>query len=75
MKYATAEAFEDGDLDISFSDTASKLMARLFEAMDIWRERRKKRRHLYGMSEHLLRDIGLSRGEAMFFSNQQFWGE
>jgi len=75
MKYATPAVFEDSNLEISLTDTASKLSARLFEAIDSWRERRKKRAHLYGMSAHLLRDIGLSRGEVMFLSNQQFWGE
>jgi uncharacterized protein YjiS (DUF1127 family) len=38
-----------------------------------WRERARQRRHLAGLNDHILRDIGLTRGDVMAESSKPFW--
>lgn len=38
-----------------------------------WRERARQRRHLAGLTDHMLRDIGLVRGDVMAESSKPFW--
>jgi len=38
-----------------------------------WRERARQRRHLAGLNDHMLRDIGLTRGDVMAESSKPFW--
>jgi uncharacterized protein YjiS (DUF1127 family) len=73
MKYATPVVFEDNDLETSLADAVSNLVVKLFIAVDTWRQRSKTRAQLAGMSSHLLKDIGISRGEALFELNKHFW--
>jgi uncharacterized protein YjiS (DUF1127 family) len=75
MKYATHEAYEFGRAETSVADAASRLISRYLQAVNAWRQRSRTRAQLAGMSSHLLRDIGLTRGEAMFEANKQFWEE
>ncbi|MBT0964035.1 DUF1127 domain-containing protein [Denitromonas iodatirespirans] len=38
-----------------------------------WIKRSRDRRDLREMEEHLLRDVGISRGQANFEGNKPFW--
>jgi len=38
-----------------------------------WRERARQRRHLAGLNDHMLRDIGLTRGDVMAECSKPFW--
>lgn len=52
------------------------LVARLRRAVArirLWRERARQRRHLAGLSDHMLRDLGLTRGDVMAESSKPFW--
>ena len=52
------------------------LRARLRGVVDqirIWRERARQRRHLAGLNDHMLRDIGLTRGDVMAEFSKPFW--
>lgn len=40
-----------------------------------WRERARSRRELRELDDYLLRDIGVSRGEADFIASKPFWRE
>lgn len=40
-----------------------------------WLGRVRQRRVVYGLSDHMLKDVGLSRREAGHESNRQFWRE
>jgi uncharacterized protein YjiS (DUF1127 family) len=41
--------------------------------LQLWRERRRQRRALGAVSDHMLKDMGLSRGEAGRESEKRFW--
>jgi uncharacterized protein YjiS (DUF1127 family) len=38
-----------------------------------WNNRRRTRRDLAGLSDHMLRDIGLTRADAFFECRKPFW--
>jgi len=40
-----------------------------------WRRRIRDRRELAGLSELMLHDIGITRGDAEFLSRKPFWRE
>ncbi len=46
---------------------------RLLLLMDGWLERRRQRRSLLGLSDHMLKDIGVTRGEALREGTKPFW--
>jgi len=43
------------------------------EAIGVWRERRRMRRHLTLLSEHMLQDIGVSRADVVQEAEKPFW--
>lgn len=45
----------------------------LFDLMAAWSERRRQRRALEALPDHLLHDIGLSRADAMNEADKPFW--
>ncbi len=50
--------------------------ASLSDVVDLifmWQERVRTRRHLHELDEHMLRDIGLSRGDALHEASKPFW--
>jgi uncharacterized protein YjiS (DUF1127 family) len=58
------------------ADPATSLARRiggLAEAMGIWIERVRMRRRLSHLSDHMLRDIGVSRAEAARETEKPFW--
>lgn len=48
-------------------------VAGLAGLIQVWRNRQRQRRDLARMSEHMLRDIGLTPGEAMDEMAKPFW--
>ena len=40
-----------------------------------WLERYRQRRTVYGLSDHMLKDIGVSRADVERESSKQFWRE
>lgn len=45
----------------------------LFDMMMEWSERRRQRRALQALPDHLLHDIGLSRADAVSEAEKPFW--
>lgn len=46
---------------------------RLIETLERWVERHRQRRALLEMSDHLLKDIGISRADAWQEAHKPFW--
>lgn len=58
------------------ANLAARLAAALgaaFEALLLWQERSRERRQLREMSDHLLKDLGLSRADIEKESSKPFW--
>ena len=51
----------------------SGLLGRVFDMLMTWSERARERHELHSMSEHSLRDIGLSRADAAQEYDKPFW--
>jgi uncharacterized protein YjiS (DUF1127 family) len=45
----------------------------VLDQLSAWRERRRQRRRLADLDDHLLRDIGLSRAEVELECHKPFW--
>ncbi|WP_449227290.1 DUF1127 domain-containing protein [Azospirillum argentinense] len=45
----------------------------LFDTVATWNERRRQRRALEALPDHLLQDIGLSRADAATEADKPFW--
>ncbi|MBK3732051.1 DUF1127 domain-containing protein [Azospirillum brasilense] len=45
----------------------------LFDTVATWNERRRQRRALEALPDHLLQDIGLSRADAVTEADKPFW--
>ena len=41
--------------------------------LDVWSERRRQRRALLELSDHMLKDIGIGRGETYREGRKPFW--
>lgn len=50
-----------------------ELFRRLFEALRRTLERRRSRRQLLTLSDHMLKDIGISRADAVHEAEKPFW--
>ena len=46
---------------------------RLVQRLLLWHERARQRRHLQDLSDHMLRDIGLSRADVLAEAYKPFW--
>ena len=53
----------------ALSDAAGRIVATLSK----WRRRSHERAELAALDDRMLRDIGLSKGEAEFLANKPFW--
>lgn len=51
----------------------SLAIARAFDRFYLWQRRHAGRRQLQGLDERLLRDIGLSRADALREASKPFW--
>jgi uncharacterized protein YjiS (DUF1127 family) len=52
---------------------AQAWLAHAFEQVLAWHERARQRRQLQQLSEHMLKDIGLSRADAAAEISKPFW--
>jgi uncharacterized protein YjiS (DUF1127 family) len=48
-------------------------VAGLLATVFAWRERARSRRHLAGLNDHMLRDIGIDRASASAEADKGFW--
>lgn len=55
-----------------FRHTGAWLL-RVVAILELWSERRRQRRALRGLSDHMLKDVGLSRGQAEYEGRRPFW--
>lgn len=59
---------------VSMAAASASLWARhMAERLQLWRERRRQRRALASVSDHMLKDMGLTRADAGRESEKQFW--
>ncbi len=54
-------------------DVAVRFALHLSSLLDAWSERRRQRRALLELSDHMLKDIGIGRGEAYREGRKPFW--
>ena len=73
MEYATPEAFAVDHAATSLADSSGNLISKIYKTVNTWRHRSKTRALLSGVSAHTLRDIGISKTDAMIESNKPFW--
>jgi len=45
----------------------------LWQRLELWAERRRQRRELLRLPDHVLKDIGISRAEALSEAGKPFW--
>ena len=50
-------------------------LGRLAELISIWRQRSRERRQLHGLSEHMLKDLGISRADVDHETSKRYWEE
>jgi uncharacterized protein YjiS (DUF1127 family) len=55
------------------AESASGLLSAGVERLLLWQERARQRRALGALSDSLLKDIGISRGQAFRESGKPFW--
>ena len=53
--------------------SSKRTVIAIFPAIRVWQERTRQRRALASLDDHLLRDIGLSRAQAVSESAKPFW--
>ncbi len=60
-------------LDRSRSSILNRMALRCTAIAEIWIDRHRQRQTLCGLSDHMLKDIGVSRSEAEHESRKPFW--
>lgn len=50
-------------------------LGRLADRISIWRQRSRERRHLHGLSEYMLQDLGISRADVDHETSKRYWEE
>lgn len=53
--------------------TAVSSPVRLTDLLLLWLQRARQRRSLDSLSDHVLKDVGLSRADVMGEAHKQFW--
>lgn len=69
----TMELRKSGVAAASATGSFLSLLRGLVEQLFVWQERWEQRERLSGLDEHILRDIGLSRADALRESDKPFW--
>jgi uncharacterized protein YjiS (DUF1127 family) len=49
------------------------IVVTILEGLELWAERRRQRRALLELSDHLLKDLGLTRLDALREGGKPFW--
>ena len=65
--------FYAGVPQLAVRPRARRWMRRAVDAVLIWHERARERRQLMELSDHMLRDIGISRSDAIGEAEKPFW--
>jgi uncharacterized protein YjiS (DUF1127 family) len=50
-----------------------RALERACDVLLTWQERSRQRHHLQSLSDHMLRDIGLTRADVMAETTKRFW--
>lgn len=50
-----------------------RTLRRMLDVLLTWHERHRQRRDLAGLTDHMLRDIGLSRADVAIEADKPFW--
>ena len=50
-------------------------LGRLADLISVWRQRSRQRRQLHGLSEHMLKDLGISRADVDCETSKRSWQE
>lgn len=58
---------------IGLRSAARRALMRAVATVSAWHERARQRRALMELSDHMLRDIGMSRAEALCEATRPFW--
>ena len=58
---------------VGLASTARRVVLHVADALLAWHERARQRRALLTLSEHMLRDIGISRADALGEAAKPFW--
>ncbi|PWC32320.1 DUF1127 domain-containing protein [Azospirillum sp. TSO35-2] len=74
MAHGTQSSLSRGVSAHTGADTGlgNRLVA-LFDRLATWSERRRQRRALEALPDHLLSDIGVSRADADYEAEKPFW--
>jgi uncharacterized protein YjiS (DUF1127 family) len=64
---------ESIDLDHGRPSILNRMALRVTAVAEIWIERHRQRQTLCGLSDHVLKDIGVSRSEAEHEARKPFW--
>ena len=65
-------AFQEAPV-VSISASLIRIFRSVAETLETWQERADERRHLLELDERLLRDMGLSRYDALREAAKPFW--
>jgi uncharacterized protein YjiS (DUF1127 family) len=49
------------------------LLLRYLDRLQLWLQRRQQRRHLWTLSDRMLKDIGVSRADVEYETSRRFW--
>ena len=61
------------DLVVSLSKGFAKLPGRAFRVLTMWQKRHGDRLHLDSMSDRLIKDMGMNRGDVRYEVSKPFW--
>ncbi len=54
-------------------DNPDRSWSILWQRLELWAERRRQRRELLRLPDHVLKDIGISRAEVLNEAEKPFW--
>jgi uncharacterized protein YjiS (DUF1127 family) len=60
-------------LAVAAAGVAAIFSRRAGDTLLLWRKRRRQRRALHALSDHMLQDLGLLRGAVVRESGKRFW--
>jgi len=65
--------YYDGVQQLTVRPDVQRSVRRAVDAVLTWQQRARERRQLMRLSDHMLRDIGISRAEALGEAEKPFW--
>ncbi len=61
------------DIATSLVSFAASVPSRIFQVLTTWQKRYEERLNLESMSDHLIRDMGMTRGDVRRELSKPFW--